>query len=311
MLSHPDNIITRENVRQVKEQIKAVKKENSRGINEPINMAYDKKVLRQEVKGLMQQWKSLKRQQGQMRRQLKREKKQQRRAEKKERRQIKREIRKAKREVRHGHGHHHNHGPRRGPGPFEGIPGVPSPGPHMHPWFGPSQFGPGFGRGFGSGFGVPGNTEMRDTGDTGGNRNPWQRLQDRFANRRESWDREWGGSPPDPAGRSQERFPGTWPEDVEEPSALNDLHKVSQAKYQAAENVQKQLVQKRANLAKFKDQQSGGDKGDAVRASVEGVLHGFEVEIEALEQTVQRLNLDADETYARELEEEDRRQQTV
>lgn len=316
LLSHPENMITKENVRQVKDQIKAAKRENSGGFNEAVNMAYDKKVLRQEVKALMQQWKALKRQQGQMRRQLKREKKQQRRAEKRERRQIKRELRKAKRELRHGR--RHSHGPRGGHGPFEGIPGVPSPGPHMHPWFGPGQAGPGFGRGFGPGCGAPSNTPMRETGDVGGNRKPWQRLQERMANRREAWDRGWVTGPPrgQPSskqeGSKQERFPGTWPDDSEDTAVAIDPHIASQAMYQAAENVQKELVQKKTKLAKLRDQPPDqGEKSEASKAAAAGMLQGFELEIHALEQTVQKLNLKADEAYARELEQEDHRQQNL
>ncbi|KAK3681459.1 hypothetical protein B0T22DRAFT_387970, partial [Podospora appendiculata] len=122
-LSHPAQPVTKDKVKQLKEQIKAAKKSGpnqSNGINEPANIAFDQAELRKEVKGLMKDWKALKRQQAKLKRQLKRERRQKNRAEKQERRNQKREMKRAARDL------------RRGGGPFPPpVPGVPGAGPYQ------------------------------------------------------------------------------------------------------------------------------------------------------------------------------------
>lgn len=152
-LSRPENFVTRETVKEAREEIKAARKAAPQDISDPVA----REAMRQQVRGLMGQWRVLKREQRNQRRQRKRDRRARRRAEKKERRQARRERKRARRVARrdwkqsrresrgdrrngrrdHDHDHgpsHHSHG---GPGPF-GHHGGPGPfGPGHHGGFNP------------------------------------------------------------------------------------------------------------------------------------------------------------------------------
>lgn len=113
---------------------------------------------------------------------------------------------------------------------------------------------------------------------------------------------------------SQEtRTPGAWP--AEEP----DYHAASQAKYKAAADVEAQLEQKEAELIQLHErlahdhdagQRSGGDGKPAdgkQQSETEAAAWEAEKELEALAVVYERLRTEADEEFARELEEEEKR----
>lgn len=145
-LSHPDQLVTREKVKEVKESLKAAKRTKATGPtpvavptsnNDNRNIApypvdnQEHAAMRAQVRALLVQWSQLKRQQKQTRRQVRRERKTKRRAEKREKRQTKREVRRAKKELRReakregrrggsrhrGGGEHHGGGPHAHPRP--------------------------------------------------------------------------------------------------------------------------------------------------------------------------------------------------
>lgn len=251
-LSRPENFVTRETVKEAREEIKAARKAAPQDISDPVA----REAMRQQVRGMMGQWRVLKREQRNARRQRKRDRRARRRAEKKERRQARRERKRSRREARregkqarrsgrhdHGHGHgagHHSHG---GPGPFGHHAGPGPFGPGHHGGFnpfggrgGPFSLG---GRDFpGAGFG-PGARQRR-----GGPQGPFQtgplpcggrggsfaaggqgNWGDGFTRSMADWSRrmgDWGRdfSAPRPGGAAaadnQPRFPGAWPADVED-----------------------------------------------------------------------------------------------
>lgn len=152
-LSRPENFVTRETVKEAREEIKAARKTAPQDISDPV--ARD--VMRQQVRDMMGQWKVLKREQRNARRQRKRDRRARRRAEKKERRQARRERKRSRRNARRdarregkqarresrGEGpggrrdHDHDHHSHGGRGPF-GHHGGPGPfGPGHHGGFNP------------------------------------------------------------------------------------------------------------------------------------------------------------------------------
>lgn len=86
-LNHPEQPITREMVRNIKEEIKVAKKANPRQFDQ------DAKALRNEVKSLFKEFKEAKKAQKILRRQARKEKRIARRAAKKERRAVRKEER--------------------------------------------------------------------------------------------------------------------------------------------------------------------------------------------------------------------------
>ncbi|KAK4224426.1 hypothetical protein QBC38DRAFT_371125 [Podospora fimiseda] len=131
-LHRSDQMITREKVKEAKQKIKEARKNSPSGINEAVNIAYDRAELRRQVKELMREWKQLKKEQKKQRRQLRKEKRNRRREEKRERRNTRRELRRAERDFHRGHQHHDRHHPHRhqsisGNMPSFAIPRVPVP----------------------------------------------------------------------------------------------------------------------------------------------------------------------------------------
>lgn len=189
-LSRPENFVTRETVKEAREEIKAARRTAPQDISDPV----ERDAMRQQVRGMMGQWRVLKKEQRAARRQRKKDRRARRRAEKKERRQARRERKRSRREARregrqarresrggrrggrrdHDHDHDAGHHSHSGQGPF-GHHGGPGPfGVGHHGGFspfggrggGPFSLG---GRDFpGAGFG-PGARQRR-----GGPQGPFQ-----------------------------------------------------------------------------------------------------------------------------------------
>ncbi|KAI0450288.1 hypothetical protein F5B21DRAFT_441413 [Xylaria acuta] len=187
-LSHPDQPVTKDMLKQAKAEIKAAKS----ALSPPHDPSWDqaRDSLRREVKDLLQQFKVLKRQQKAAKRATRRELRQLKRAARQERRERRRAekhdrrgeraARRAERDTeRHARRHRHHH-PVPPVAPMAASPPVPPcpPAPHVFPsppappafpggrggFFGRGSFGsgsfgphpsppPGFGFGFGRGFG--------------------------------------------------------------------------------------------------------------------------------------------------------------
>ncbi|KAI0479556.1 hypothetical protein F4859DRAFT_439673 [Xylaria cf. heliscus] len=165
-LSHPDQPVTKDMLKQAKAEIKAAKS----ALPPPRDPSWDqaRESLRREVKDLLQQFKVLKRQQKAARKTARKELRQQKRAvrqERRERRRAERHDRRGERSTRraerdaerHARRHRHHHPvppvapvpvsppvPPTFPGGLGGFFGRGSFGPHPSP---PPSFG--FGRGFG------------------------------------------------------------------------------------------------------------------------------------------------------------------
>ncbi|KAK3996708.1 hypothetical protein QBC44DRAFT_317420 [Cladorrhinum sp. PSN332] len=125
-LRRPDQMITKEKIKEAKQKIREARKNPPSGINEPVS------ELRRQVKELLREWKQLKKEQKKQRRQLRKEKRNRRKEEKRERRNTRRELRRAERDFRRNHHHHDRHHPRRheslsGNMPSFAIPRVPVP----------------------------------------------------------------------------------------------------------------------------------------------------------------------------------------
>ncbi|ROV89834.1 hypothetical protein VMCG_09517 [Cytospora schulzeri] len=106
-LSSPENMITKENIKEAREKLKAAKKNKSSGgspgdkeQHHDNDGAPAAAAIRQQIRALMVQWKALKREQRTARREARRQKVAHRRAEKRERRQVKREVKRAHRQAR-------------------------------------------------------------------------------------------------------------------------------------------------------------------------------------------------------------------
>ena len=308
-LNHPDQPVTKEKLKQAKEQIKQARNTPN---TDPTNVTYDAKAMRKEIKAMIKEWKSLKKQQNRTRKQLRRERRQKRRDEKREWRNTKREMRRAEKEFRRGGGGH-----AQPPGfpfgaPAPPVPPVPAmvPMPPMH-GVPPVPPVPSF---MNMGMGMPRSGcaphPMRATRSPPGP--PWSPmgLGQLFGG--------WGGHTNVPGGQTQgttnvgATTPGAWPGDNH---GVDRHHEVSQAKYKAAMDIEARVIAKEAELLKLheaialeeeKKRTSGqSQKGDH-KAQL-GVEHGLETEIEELGRVMARLRTEADEEYARELAEEERR----
>ncbi|KAK0726978.1 hypothetical protein B0T26DRAFT_639770 [Lasiosphaeria miniovina] len=292
-LDHPDQPITKETVRQVKEQIRESKKagaNQANGINEPANIAFDKAALRKEVRAMLQEWKSLKRQQKKQRRQLKKEQRSARRAEKRERRKVKREVKRAVRDLRRG-----ERFPHIPPVPsVPGVPGVPPVPGYGAPTYNQQQTG---------------TTSYFPPGAWGANATTM-------------------GSPWD-SSAANHRPAGSWPTDDNDINV--NSYGASQAKYQAARELEAQVARKEAELlalheilaleqeqeaaqwAKKSNSSSSSSSSNnsnsnaASRSPTELAALQMERDIDALAADLDRLRTEADEAFARELEAEDRR----
>ncbi|KAK1756850.1 hypothetical protein QBC47DRAFT_377834 [Echria macrotheca] len=286
-LRDPNQPITRAKVKALREEIKQAKTNESLVPGDT-----DRNALRKEVKALLKEWKGLKKQQSKANKQIRRERRQKRREEKRERRSVRREMRRAERDWRRGRGHHqhpHPHAP-----PPHGMPGAfPFPfggAPHVPPvppvpGAAPGLFGPRGGLG-------------NLFGGAGG-----------------------GPAGPGPAGPSRTP-PGAWPQ--ENLDTLGPSHRASQAKYRAAEGLEKQIAAKEAELLRVHEaiargeeearnrgsgsdnkNQGGGDH--KIQTPAETNAFRLETEIEALGRSMAQLRTEADEEFARELAEEEQR----
>ncbi|KAG5928385.1 hypothetical protein E4U42_000778 [Claviceps africana] len=120
--SHPDQIRTRHDVEALKAELQAAGSRSVIGSSAGALGAADKRAPRKQIRALQAQWKSIKKAQRQTRRAHKRERRQRRRAEKRERRQQRRAMRRASRELRKA-----RKAGRGGPatataGPLSGVP---------------------------------------------------------------------------------------------------------------------------------------------------------------------------------------------
>lgn len=358
-LSRPENFVTRETVREAREEIKAARKTAPQDISDPV--ARD--AMRQQVRGMMGQWRVLKREQRSARRQKKRDRRARRRAEKKERRQARRERKRSRREARkesrregkqarresrderrsgrrdHDHGHgagHHSHSGQQGPfghhggfNPFGGRGGPFSLGGRDFPGAG---FGPGAHHRRGGGWPQgPFQTGPLPCGGRGGSfaakgQGNWgdgfSRNMADWSRRMGDWSRDLSAARPGGAGPADNppRFPGAWPADVEDHGQDKEAagrdgqdeagiqlkdndggpHAVSAAMYSSLEAKREALQGKRDALANFEgDPQAEDSEGHKQGAPT---LVGMLAEVEELERAVDKLSLEADEQFAKELD---------
>jgi len=299
-LTQPDQPVTKEKLKEAKDRIKQARNvpiaesDNrsplpGQGPAPPVDL----KALRKQYKAMAKQWKALRKEQKRTRKQLRREHKQKRREEKREWRNTKREVRRAERELRRAGGPSHGFPfgipappvptgaavPPVPPVPHFGMPrGMPC-GPSGPPWS-PMGLGHLFGGWGGQNEGqTQGTTQVRD------------------------------------AGAGPSTAPGAWPSDEH---GVNRHHRPSQAKYKAAADLEAQVVAKEAELIKMHEavaleeeqkrnsgRTGGGDH--KMQTNVETNVYRLECEIEALSRSMTQLRTQADEEYARELADEDRR----
>ncbi|KAF6844075.1 hypothetical protein CMUS01_01488 [Colletotrichum musicola] len=345
-LSRPDEPVTRADVSQLRSDIRSARsaaREQARNPDAAAaagTPALDEKALKAEIKALTQEWRKLKRQQRSLRREKRRERRAKRREEKRERREQKRESRRERRASRReggGRGRGGGQGPVvwgapppfpppgvHGPAPpVMPIPAVPiistppvPPNVNVHaqgsfPWGGG---GPGRG-GFGPG-GFPG----------GGP--PWGG----------GFGRGWGGGSPG-AGRGERTpsdplggaFPGSWPAPAAERSAEPSSPAVppsSQSLFRAVEEMERDLAQKVEELDKVcyeqreEELQNSSGRGRCGGGRPRGRGWGWgrgsgsrsdqaaqrlEEEIDAISRNVDKLKVEADAEFARELAAQDRK----
>ncbi|KAL1869430.1 hypothetical protein VTK73DRAFT_3134 [Phialemonium thermophilum] len=316
-LNHPEQPITKESVKSAKEQIKAARNDDKQ--QKPAVAAAtakaQKEALRREVKSLQQRCKELKRQQKQQarerkrqNRQIKRERRNARRAARRERkkakREAKREAKRAQRQAKRDGGataalaavaaaeassSSSSQGPpTQPPFPFGGPPayGYPPWLRHQQSPAGPIPYGPAtfLGRFAGRGFGPE----------------PfWQQPPSASSS-----------SPIVPPGP----VPGAWNSSTEGV----ETYPASLAKYRAAEELERQVMAKEEELRKVHEQLVQEDearrtscdpRGDE-KAALRGQLSAerIELEIEDLQRDLERLRVEADAEFARELAEEETRQ---
>lgn len=327
-LEHPEQPATKEGVREAKARIKAAKSEEKLALSAaagPSTRTDDAAALRREVKSLMQEWKALKKRQRKAARQAKKERKAARRRARRERREGKREAKRERREARRRgrRGRHEEPAPGMfgphglwGPnaphpwapgavpgfGRFPGAPPAP-PAPHAPhappppPGFGPPIVGGLFGRG---GF------------------------FDRFGG---------AGYPPRgpggfPDGRRSAPPPGAWPAEQEHgvesggqnqgssdrrPSAETGPHRSSGVKYAAAEDLRREIEGKEEELWRLHEEISREDAGrdekktgtgdEKVQSESARRAREVESEIENLGRALERVRMEADAEFARELAE--------
>lgn len=305
-LHHPDQPITKERIREAREQLKAAK-------NAPSTAASDPKAMKKEVKALLKEWKALKKQQSRSRREVRRERRQQRKDERRERRNVRRDMRRAERDFRRGGHHHHAGGPPGGaafpfappfphmgggppmppppggvPGAFPFAPPVP-PVPHMgggppQPPIGP--FGHLFGRWSRAGLAdVPG---------------PMPR----------------GGPPMGP--NVMGRTPGAWPDQFYGVDG-DDAHRASLAKYKAVRDLEAKIAGKESELIGVheaitleEEKRHAGGKGgrdEKGQSKLETEAVTLENEIEALSRSMNQLRTEADEEFVKEMVADEERKQ--
>lgn len=339
-LSHPENAITRATVKEANENIKAAKQQSRNAAAVVISTSERKEVhamLGQWERVKRQQKstrKQLRKERRAARRAEKRERRQTRREARQSRREAKREGREARREARrerrgggsrhrgrsggcHDRGSgpthpHHRPGFGRGPGHFGGGGGGGSHGLFGgHQGFPGAGFGPGARRGGGA---------FSFEGGRGGAfpppvaHGPWSHMMH---------SRPWN-NPVQGANEWPQRFPGAWPGDadvigqdahehergdrdtsIERDSKVpDDPYAVSASMYRELDAKRALLQEKRSNLsASMEDQaQIGSDKrSELAEKSGASALVEQIAELEELERAVDKLSVDADEQYAKEI----------
>lgn len=349
-LSHPDQPVTKQKVKELKQQVKQAKNlpsNQANGINETANIAFDRGAMRGKVKSLIKQWKALEKQQKRQRRQLRREQKRKNREEKRERRNTRREMRRAERD------HRRRHGLGSPPGPnLPHMPPVPpvSIVPPMPPIFSvpscgsappipPAPFSPHLGM-FIDGPGnsprgpplfeppIPGSfTALTDS-------NVANLFPRNFDHTRPSHsytscslghrERHAPAAPATTAAPSrnntyddvikmQDRTPGAWPT---EEAGIDPAHRVSYARYKAAEDFETQVAIKESELlnlytaiANSHDalDRSGREELARELRQREAQAVGLQQEIESLAKSMERMRTEGDEEYSKELAEEEKR----
>ena len=320
-LNHPDQPITKERIKEVKQQIKAAKKAPP-----PAGPAgYDPKAMKKEVKALLKEWKALKKEQSRAHKELRRERRQKRKDERRERRNVRRDMRRAERDFRRGH---HTGGPPMmqpggPPGSFPfvppmphmgSVPPVPPPGgapgafpfappfPHMGgappvpPPAGP--FGHMFGRWAGAGLaGVPGAMHRSGPAPPMGPPMGVHKMV------------------PNMMGRT----PGAWPDQFYGIDG-DDTHRASLAKYKVVRDLEAQIAGKESELIgvheaitlEDEEKRHAGGKGSRdgkgqTRLETDAVT--LENEIEALSRSMNQLRTEADEEFVKEMVADEERKQ--
>lgn len=318
-LSHPENSVSKAAFKEAEGSIKAAKQSKT--------AVAASSSERQEVRAMLGQWERVKKQQKTTRKQLRRERKAKRRAEKRERRQTRREARQVRRESKR-EGREARREARR---ERRGGPWHRRGGGCLDRGFGPAHpdHGPGFGRGhhpfggrgpFVDHYGFPGanfgpGAQRGGSFPVGGGRGgafqppvprgPWSRWQA---------PNEWS-----------QRYPGAWPADasVASPNEREGVERGGQetgvdrngtngdGPYAVSAGMYRELEAKRAILHEKSDELSTftadqapaetKNKGEVEEKSGASALVGLLAEIEELERSIDRLAVDADEQYAREL----------
>ncbi|KAK4448260.1 hypothetical protein QBC34DRAFT_407839 [Podospora aff. communis PSN243] len=289
-LNHPDQPVTKEMLKEAKQNIKQART-GPKTDDKPSPVSPDPKALRKEIKAMIKEWKSLKKQQTRARKQLRRERKQKRREEKRELRNTRREVRRAERELRRNG----VHGPAP---PMPSMPPMP-PMPSLAPMPPMPPVPP-----------VPPVPPFQARGPGG---QPWSPmgLGQMFV----GWGGQNEGTTQANNGVGPSTTPGAWPGDD---YSVDRHHHHSQAKYKAAADLEAQVIAKEAELLKMHEAIALGEEerrrsgqsvpGDhKVQTDVETNTLRLETEIEALARSMAQLRTEADEEYARELAEEERR----
>ncbi|KAK0720895.1 hypothetical protein B0H67DRAFT_577650 [Lasiosphaeris hirsuta] len=304
-LNNPDQPINRERVKQLKEQIKAAKNapaNQASSVSEPVNIAYDRAAMRKEVKELLKAWRDLKKQQNKARKKLRNERRKQRRDERREEKHTRREMRRAQWDHRRGHGRHQ---PPSMPGAFPfapGVPGVPPvpPVPHVPR------------------FGMPPGPPFAHPGAPWGPQNffPGAPPGPPINNSNIPMHPGTVGHPPGPI-TMLDRTPGAWPGDEGVIGTEESQHRASQAKYRAADNLEVHVALKESQLLRLHEtialereaaNRAGEARGDVkAKPGAEQDALALEREIDGLSRDMARMRTEADEEFARELAEEERR----
>ncbi|KAK0619246.1 hypothetical protein B0T14DRAFT_203438 [Immersiella caudata] len=308
-LNHPDQPVTKETLKEAKQHIKQAR--NTPAVDPAQSLAdqmgsggtpaaLDSKVLRKEIKAMLREFKSLKKQQTRARKQLRRERKQKRREEKREWRNTKREVRRAERELRRNGSHALAFGPAHPAPPMPAMPAMPAmaPMPPMPP-IPPVPPFPHF----------MGGPSPQARGPAGA---PWSPMG--LGHLFGGWGGQNEGTTQANNGAGPSTTPGAWPGDDH---GVDRQHQHSQAKYKAAADLEAQVIAKEVELLKMheaialeEEKWRSGHKvnGDhKIQTDVETKTLQLETEIEALARSMAQLRTQADEEYARELAEEERR----
>ncbi|TEA20069.1 hypothetical protein C8034_v008761 [Colletotrichum sidae] len=337
-LSHPEQLVTKSDVAQLRSEIRSLASTNrgaSGSAADPAQLPVDEKALKAEIKALTQEWRKLKRQQRAMRRERKRERRARRREEKRERREQKRESRRERRE--NWHGGHNSRGNHHQPPVIWGAPPpFPPPGVHSHVTPAPALHAPP----------APPNVPPPQVMHTPPvpnfppNTFPWHGPQPVHPHPfrqpfpgRGTWSGNFGRG----WGRGFERsgseglaggFPGAWPGGVGPASPASPAPPSSQSLFRAVDDMERELAQKVEELDKVRYEQRerelegssergrcgrgrgrgwGGGWGRGGSLGDEQIARRLEEVIDEMSKNVDKLRVEADAEFARELAAEDER----